>query len=320
MLLLQSKKLHFVIGIPTAIVTTLLVGWYVSGSLSSGRWLSGGSAAGLTCGLVAGLIILFEMFLSPKKWLRRIKWLGPAKYWMAAHLWLGLAALPLAIFHSGMTLGGWLPGAFLILFILTILSGVYGWWVQNLLPRWMLRNLPSETIYGQIDHVSEVTAEDARRMLVAACGPRETGNFIVDHEPELISSGPIVIGAQRNVGRTGGRTLGTRRVQQSRDDNEQLWTAFHDIEPFLLDGCEADSPLANPTRAIQWFDQLRSVCRDSSEETINTLEAMCSQRRQFDTQKTVHRILHGWLPVHIGLSVVVTGLLVAHVWTALKYW
>ena len=47
---------------------------------------------------------------------------------------------------------------------------------------------------------------------------------------------------------------------------------------------------------------------------------MCDQRRQFDTQQTVHRWLHTWLPVHIGLSVAVTILLAAHIWTALKYW
>ncbi|MGI9470363.1 MAG: hypothetical protein ACR2NZ_02445, partial [Rubripirellula sp.] len=174
-MLLQSKQLHFVVGIPTAIGTALLVGWYLTESYSSGHWLSGGSAAGLSCGVVAGFIILFEMGLSPKKWLRRIKWLGPAKYWMAAHLWLGLASLPLAIAHSGMVLGGWLPATFMILFLLTIASGVYGWVLQNVLPKWMLRHLPVETIYGQIDHVSRVTVEDAQRLLVATCGPEESG-------------------------------------------------------------------------------------------------------------------------------------------------
>lgn len=320
MLLLQSKKLHWIVGVPTAIVTAILVGWYISASASAGHWLSGGSAAGLTLGIVAGLIIVFEMLLSPKKWLRRIKWLGPAKYWMAAHIWLGIASLPLAVFHSGMTLGGWLPATFLILFVITILSGLYGWLVQNLLPRWMLRHLPAETIYGQIDHVSEITVEDARQMLVAACGPPETGDFVVDHEPQLVAAGPIVIGAQRSVGRTSGRAAINRRVQQAREDNKALWTAFDELKPFLLRGSEAASPVSDINRCGQWFERLRSVCGESSGETIDALEQMCQQRRQFDTQQTVHRILHAWLPVHVGLSVAVTGLLAAHVWTALKYW
>ncbi len=282
--------------------------------------MGGGSAVGLSCGVAAGAIIVFEMLLSPRKWFRRIKRFGAAKYWMAAHLWLGLASLPLAIAHSGMVLGGWLPATFLVLFILTIISGVYGWFVQNVLPGWMLRNLPSETIYGQIDHVSNVTIEDARQMLVAACGPRATGDFFEDHEPGLLPTASIVVGAQRNVGRTIGRTVETRRVHEAREDNLPLWTAFAEIEPFLRAGSKARSPVSQRPQAALWFDQLRCVCSESSGDTIKTLEGMCDQRRQFDTQRTTHRLLHAWLPVHIGLSVAVLGLLVVHVWTALKYW
>ncbi|MCG8648981.1 MAG: hypothetical protein MI861_04065, partial [Pirellulales bacterium] len=294
--------------------------WYVMDSWSAGRWLSGGSAAGLTCGVVAGLIIVFEMLLSPKKWARRFKFLLPAKYWMAAHLWLGIASLPLAIAHSGMTMGGWLPATFLVLFILTIVSGVFGWCVQSILPKWMLRHLPAETIYGQIDHVSEVMVEDARYMLVAACGPKTQGDFAVDHAPQLVGQDAIIVGAQRTVGRTVGRTAETRRMKEAREDSEQLWTAYAEIKPFLEAGASVDSPVSRRPQAAQWFERLRSVCGDASQETINTLEKMCDQRRQFDTQQVVHRLLHGWLPIHIGLSVAVLGLLIAHVWTALKYW
>ncbi len=320
MLLLQSTKLHLFIGVPILVATAALVGWYVSASTAAGHWLSGGSAAGLTCGVAAGLIIVFEMLLSPKKWLRRLKILGPAKVWMAAHLWLGIASLPLAIAHSGMVLGGWLPATFLILFVLTILSGVYGWIVQNIVPRWMLRHLPSETIYGQIDHVSEVTVEDARRMLVAVCGSQAKDELAVDTELELVGAGPIIVGAQRNVGRTVGRTAQTRRIDKSPQDRQPLWTAFGEIEPFLRSGAAVASPVSDPQKAARWFQKLRSVCTEGSADVIDMLEQMCHQRRQFDTQQTVHRIMHCWLPVHIGLSVAVTGLLVAHVWTALKYW
>ena len=306
------------LGIPIAVFTVLLVSWYLAGSISAGHWLSGGSAAGLTCGVASGLIILFEMFLSPKKWLRRIKWLGPAKYWMAAHLWLGLASLPIAIAHSGMTLGGWLPATFMILFVLTVLSGLYGWAVQNVLPKWMLRNLPQETIYGQIGHVSSLTVDDAKHLLVASCGPYESDTPLV--EPELSTASPIIIGAQRHIGRTSGRSAEMRRLQSAREDNQQLWTAFFELKPFLLEGAKSKSSLSDPAQANQWFCRLRAACGETSGELINTLEQMVHQRRQFDTQQKVHRILHGWLPVHIGLSVAVTVLLAAHVWTALKYW
>ena len=321
MLLSQSKKPHFLWGLPTLVITVWLVGWYVTESRSVGFWLSGGSLPGLVCGLVAGLIIFFEMLLGPKKWLRRIKWLGAAKFWMAAHLWLGLACLPLAIAHCGMTLGGWLPATLMVLLALTVVSGIYGWVVQTILPRWMLRHLPAETIYGQIDHVSKVTVEDARRMLVAVCGPKKTENFLFEHEPDLVTSDQVVVvGAQRQTGRTQGRTAESRRVRQSLEDSERLWNAFDEIQPFLERGAREKTPVSDPSRSAGWFDRLRDACSEASHESIATLEQMCEQRRQFDVQRTVHWILHGWLPIHIGLSVAVAGLLIAHIWTAIKYW
>ena len=54
----------------------------------------------------------------------------------------------------------------MVLFVLTIASGLYGLVIQNVLPRWMLRNLPRETIYDQIDFVSEQAVEDARTWTV----------------------------------------------------------------------------------------------------------------------------------------------------------
>ncbi len=93
-----------------------------------------------------------------------------------------------------------------------------------------------------------------------------------------------------------------------------------EIRPFLLEGHHRQTPVSDRQQAIQWFGRLRTACGDESQSIIDILEGMCDQRRQFDTQQTVHRWLHAWLPIHIGLSVAVTVLLAAHVWTALKYW
>ncbi len=319
-LLTQSSRLHFRTALPAGVLTLVLVGWYVKASISAGHPLSGSSAAGLSCGIAAGLIIFFEMLLSPKKWFRRIKMFGPAKYWMAAHIWFGIASFFLAVAHWGLVWSGWLPNTLMFLFVLTILSGLYGWIVQNIVPRWMLRHLPSETIHGQIDHVSQVTAGDARQMLIAVCGPRPSDAGEINPELELVGTGPVIIGAQRNVGRTIGRSAQSRRVQKSPEDAKPLWDAFDEIEPYLLEGAKAESPVSQPQQAVDWFRNLREACTDSSAEAIDMLEQLCHQRRQFDTQKSVHRVLHGWLPIHIGLSVAVTGLLIAHIITALKYW
>jgi hypothetical protein len=287
----------------------------------AGTLVGGGSASGLLCGIVAGSVIVFEMLLWPRKKFRRLR-LIPAKYWLAAHIWLGIAAIPLAFVHSGFHLGGWLPTSFSVLFALTILSGFYGLAVQQFLPRWMLRNLPSETIYNQIDYVSEQAVEDIRRMLVTACGRRVTGDEMLREEPELeaIRTETIVVGAVRQAGKTRGRTLQTRRKTDASADRDTLWTALEEIKPFLLHGRDVHTPVTLRPHATGWFGRLRRVCGAESQAIVHDMETMCDQRRQFDTQRTVHRWLHSWIPIHIGLSVAVTVLLAAHVFTALKYW
>jgi len=252
--------------------------------------------------------------------------LFPTKYWLAAHLWIGLASLPLAILHCGFHLGGYLPAILMLLFLATIASGVYGWTVQNILPKWMLHNLPAETIYNQIDHVSGLSVEDVRHMLVVSCGRRPT----VEDQLRLDLQGfedmdmnqTIIIGAVRDAarGKTTGRTLQTGQVARAQDDRERLWTAFDNLEGFLRHGAIATSPVNDRRESTIWFNRLRKECGEESRNLIDVLEQQVEQRRQFDTQRVVHRWLHGWLPLHVGLSMSVCVLLIVHVWTALRYW
>jgi hypothetical protein len=317
-------RLHLLFALPSLVLVLVGVGCWVLECIQSGRVVGGGSFSGLACGIAAALVIAFEMLLWPRKILRRMR-LIPAKYWMAAHIWFGIASLPLAIAHCGLHLGGWLPASLMILFVLTIVSGLYGLALQNLLPKWMLWNLPAETIYNQIDYVAAVTVEDARRALLASCGRRMMGDqkaSIDDPPPELIpaSSEPIVIGALRGAGKTRGRSVVTTKFRDVSRDAEPLWTAFDEIKEFLLNGSRVDSPVTNRAHASLYFQTLRGACGPDSVPVVDMLESFCDQRRQFDTQQTCHRWLHAWLPIHIGLSVAVSVLLVMHMYTALKYW
>jgi hypothetical protein len=323
----QHLRLHLGVGIPSLILTATAIGWWVWESLTLGRLAGGGSPSGLACGVLAAAVIGFEMLLWPRKLLRRLR-LIPAKYWMAAHLWLGVACLPLTLAHSGLHLGGWLPTTLMLLLVGTILSGVFGWLAQNVLPRWMLWNLPAETIYNQIDYVSELAVEDARALLLAGCGPRpiqpgsvhETWSAPQTAEAASETSKPIIIGAVRSAGRTRGRTLVAAKVSLTATDAPALWSALDEIRPFLLHGRGANTPVTDQRKAESWFNSLRAGCSIDNQAIIDTLQSFCDQRRQFDVQQTCHRWLHTWLPIHIALSVAVTVLLIVHTYTALKYW
>lgn len=327
--------IHLGWGVPSFGLFVGLAFWYVALSWQAGHWLRGGSLPGLVCGVVAGGIILGEMLLWPRKLLRAWR-LIPAKHWLAAHLWFGLAAWPIAVMHSGFHLGGALPATLMILFTLTVLSGIYGWILQNIIPKMLLKQVTGETIYSQIDFVSERNVTDAYSLLTSVFGPppghianaietddrgrpnEETLAEEIEYLPKRKTA--VVVGAVRDVGRVRGRTLRTASFPTDPKNADEIWNAYHRIEPFLLHGRRADATFSNPARAGSFFSNLRRVCDPSCAGIISSLEDYCDQRRQFDLQKRLHRWLHSWLPVHIGLAVAVTVLLGVHVITALRYW
>jgi hypothetical protein len=181
-------RLHAAPALAAFGVTAALIGWYMAESYRQGEWLGGGSLPGLTLGIVAALIILFEMALSPRKWLRRMR-LFPTRYWLAAHLWFGLACLPLAIAHSGFHLGGWFTSILTMLLVGTVLSGVIGLALQNVVPRWLLRQVPAETITTQIDHVALTLVDDVDQLLRTVCGPRARSSESSDTDADNVSEG-----------------------------------------------------------------------------------------------------------------------------------
>lgn len=308
-----------------------LAAWYVVGSLQAGLWLGGSSLPGLVLGSVAAAIILFEMLLWPRKALRRYR-LVRTKYWLSAHLWFGLVCLPLGVLHSGFHWGGWLSTWLLLILILTVLSGLVGLVLQNIIPRTMLRQLPLETIHSQIDHVSRSAVQDAEQLLASAYGPRDMvmtqmiGSMEMSRFQELLQSQAnndltqvIRIGAPRDALQRGRFDQPTGEAGP-QEDARSLWNAYDELKPFLLDGVTRVHLFGDASRAGGWFNLLRSACSADSQPVIGALEQLAEQRRQFNCQRRLHRWLHAWLPVHIGLSVALCVLLVTHIVFALRYW
>jgi hypothetical protein len=52
---------------------------------------------------------------------------------------------------------------------------------------------------------------------------------------------------------------------------------------------------------------------------VDDLENICEEKRQLDQQSRLHRILHGWLLVHIPLSYALLLLGAVHAVMALKF-
>ena len=305
--------------------TAAAIVWYVLSCHGAERWPGGSSLVGLTLGIVAGAIILFEFLLWPRKQVRAWR-IGRAQIWMRAHIWLGLLCVPLAAMHSGFHLGGGLSATLMLLFALVIASGVYGLAVQQWLPRWMLERAPAETIYSQIDRVAREYCAEGEALVLATCGPEEDaedGSQRARGGPaeELDPAEPFVtVGALRTVGNVQGRVLRTQVPTTPLAEAEPLRAAFFgQIEPFLREGAAAKSPLGEPMRAAEYFRQLKTGLEPAAHGVVDMLENLCSQRRQLILQARLHVWLHGWLWVHLPLSVALVVLLGIHAFVALKY-
>ncbi len=146
-----------------AVVTVSLIAyvWYASSQPGGPR---GGSAGGLAFGIAGYALMLFAGFLGLRK--KVPVWrIGKAQTWMRGHLWLGLATLPLILFHAGFAFRGPLTSVLMMLFAVVYLSGILGAILQHYLPAVITSRVPLETIYEEIPHVRRQLRDEADELV-----------------------------------------------------------------------------------------------------------------------------------------------------------
>ena len=292
--------------------------WFALAGWGKPAWPSGASLPGLVFGATGGGIVLFEFLLWPRK--KKRTWrVGRAQTWMRAHIWFGLLCLPVLIYHSGLRMGGSLSSVLMILLVVVVVSGIFGAIMQQFLPRRILHEVGSETIYSQIPFVIETLVKECDQLVAATCGPEE--NAAAESAENGQSEGFITIGAIRIAGRVQGRVVETRPREAPVPNSEILREFFrHSVVPVLRGEPSAPHALATPGRATVVFRELRTKLDPAAHSAVDLLENACSQRRQLDVQKRLTFWLHSWLWVHLPLSIALVVLMFVHVWAALRYW
>lgn len=303
-----------------ALATIVAVWFYVREAAQSTELPGGGTPIGLIYGTLGAAIILFEMLLWPRKKVRAWR-IGSAQGWLRAHIWLGLLCVPVAVLHTGFTLGSPLTTVLMVVFGVVIASGVYGVVAQQIIPRILLDEVPAETIHSQIGHVSERHAWDAEDMILAICGPdpQNRSKFVFPNRRKVAHEATVVK-RMRRVGAVRGVVLESRSASGTLNDGRLLRDTFYDVVvEYLLKGRKSGSRLADQTYAARFFADLQAVSEPEAKTAIETLDDLCRQRRQFDLQSKWFFRLHSWLWLHLPLSAALLVLLVVHVFVALKY-
>jgi hypothetical protein len=181
------------------------IGWYGAARVGWVEWPSGSTRLGLFLGLLAAVIIAFEMLIWPRKALRGRR-LGRTRAWMYWHVWLGLASVPLAIIHAGFRFGGPLTALVLALFLIVIVSGVWGLGMQQVLPHKLLHGFAAETIEPQVNQVMKVHQREADELVQVAAGgvANPLKAFYVDEVRPYLAHGRLSGSVLRSEARAAG--------------------------------------------------------------------------------------------------------------------
>jgi hypothetical protein len=264
----------------------LLLHWSTPGGLT------GGSTVGLWYGIAGSALMIFAGLLAAHRKAPAQSWLGARQTWLRGHIWLGLLSVVLILCHSGFRWGGPVEQALWVVFGLTILTGVYGLFLQQILPRMLTLRVPSEAPYEQLPHICQVM--------------RQKGDEIV-----LNVMAANIDASQLTV-------KGSQMGFQARNQFTEFYLC--EVRPHLGDPGRRSALLSNPMRVQAVFARFRALPGLASvKDKVTELETLCEEYRQLTVQQHLHHWLHTWLLVHIPLSVLLLVLGVVHVVASLYY-
>lgn len=271
--------------IATLIAFAICLALYILYAVRAPGGPRGGSALGLTFGVAGYALMLYAGLLGARKQVPVWR-IGRAQTWMRGHIWLGLLSLPLILFHGGFAWRGPLTAVLMWLFFIVIASGIIGALIQHFVPGLMTSRVPMETIYEEIPHVRRQLREEADQLVATVYGSDDVST-LVDIE------------------------------QEDRTRFREIYLG--QVRPFLADPEAHDVELADPRRTAEVFESLRRLLAAPVHPVLNDLENICEEEHQLSSQIRIYRWLHGWLLVHVPLSIALLVLGGVHAVMALRY-
>jgi hypothetical protein len=193
----------------------------------------------------------------------------------------------------------------MLLFVFVWVSGIVGAALQHYIPNTMTREVPLETIYDQIDHV-----------LGQLC--HEADDVMVQLVPAMEAEPVAQIVGDRTIVRTVALNRAARETESK--DLHPIRSLYADkVQSYLLEPGNFKHELANAQTSAKLFEIVRQMSPAMIDPFVDDLESICDEKRQLDKQARLHKILHGWLLVHIPFSWALLVLGAIHAVIALRY-
>ena len=269
-----------------ALASTALF-WIYAQSVPNGP--SGGTWQGMLFGVAGTACMTYAGLLAGRK--KAPKWrVGTAQTWLRGHIWMGLLSVPLILFHCGFRWGGSLEQVLLVTFAIVVFSGIYGLALQQVLPRLMSMNAPAQAIAPQVHIACEKLRQSIEVRLQKVCG--------------AVFLDPLSPVAAHN---------------EYSPERELAAFYWQQLAGFLEPGASRQHELANPTLASARLSRLKDSVPEPLRPVVEELQLACDERRQLFAQMRIHHWLHGWLCVHVPLSITLLVLGILHVIMSVYY-
>jgi hypothetical protein len=311
---LRIDETHRRWAIWTGVLLALAAIAYVPYAWLSPQGPSGGSAAGLTYGIIGFGMMIFAALLGMRK--KYPIWrIGRAQTWMRGHLWLGLLSYPIILLHAAFHFGGPLTLTMMWIFTVVIVSGLVGAALQHYMPRLMTERVPYETIYDQIDRVRTQLLKEAEELLASVAKSANQYGLVV---PSL--TGILDIRALGDLRAATTTTTTTTLIRVENQAVTELRNIYEKtVKPYLMVRGPHGHVLADRRNSKAVFAQLRTVSPSTVHQIVDDMENICEEKRDLDRQSRMHKLLHGWLLVHVPLSLALIVLGAIHAVMALRY-
>ena len=208
-----------------------------------------------------------------------------------------------------------LPAVLMWLFVVVVVSGVFGAWLQHTMPSRLLNEVPMETIYDQIAHVRAQLLDEGDTVVAEACGKLELETVApAGRDAYARTAG----GAVADLASSAAAALATTERIDAEESAPLREFYMQEMRPFVAHPARIH-PLADARTASGRFEKVRALVPADFHTAIADLENICEEERQLMRQARLHRVLHGWLLLHVPVSIALLVLAVAHVVVALRY-
>lgn len=258
----------------------------------------GGTRLGLLYGTLAFLIFLFAALLGARK--KKPIWrLGRVETWLKAHIWFTLLTIPLVGFHCGWKWGSPHTTWALLLYIVVMASGLFGLAVQQFMPALMKEKLPREVVYEQIPNIRKRVLEELAELKRDCTAP--DANLALGKE-------------KAPAGRASLR--GLVAIPPEDLQSATLIAAFveSDAESYLRARNGRGHRLSDERESNSAFRNLKLSVTPQWGARVDDLKNWCDERRRMDMQTKLQHWLHGWLLIHVPVSLL---LIVVTLWHAI---